>query len=93
MPRLRAAHRLPVRQNAIGFAPVDGRLDDLPGDDLALLLEVVVPAAELLQGPVVEGLLVVRYELLPIRRGQGGKGDFGHGDTSVSQNILLPFLL
>ena len=39
----RAAHRLPVRQNAIGFAPVDGRLDDLPGDDLALLLEVVVP--------------------------------------------------
>ncbi|MBR4089406.1 MAG: hypothetical protein IKK28_00810, partial [Mogibacterium sp.] len=60
------ADRISVLHDAIGFAAVDRSLYRLLGDDLLILLKMVVSSSKLLQRAVVERFLIVQNELVTI---------------------------
>ena len=75
-----AAGVLPVVLNAIGLRmpAVNSGFDGLTGDDLAVLLKVIITQSELLHSAVQEGSLVIRDELLTVRRLQRDKINRGY---------------
>lgn len=60
------ANGLPVLQDLISLAFVDGCLNRLAGNNLAFFLEVIVPSSEFLQGAVIERFLIIPDKLLPV---------------------------
>ena len=61
-----AADRLTVLYDSIGFAAINGFLDGLTGDDLAIFLKVIISKTEFLQCAIVERFLIVPDKLLTI---------------------------
>jgi len=78
-----AADGFSVEEDPVGVAVVDAFLYGRAGDDLAVLLVVLVAEAELDGCAVLEGLLVVLYELLAVGGVQGGEGDGHAGGDGV----------
>ena len=71
-----SANLFAFEADTVCLSTVDASLDGLSGDDFAGFLEMVVPAPELLQSTVVESILIVANELLPVFRFQWQKLDF-----------------
>ena len=71
-----AANFSAVHDNAVGFVLriVNAALDGVAGDDFAVIVDVVVALAELLQCAVFERPLVVENELLTVVGGERNEG-------------------
>ena len=73
-----AAHDLAVLSDAVGHSVADAFFDGLPGNNLPILLHMIVAATELFHRSVFECPLVVQNELFPIVCGQNGQRDVCH---------------
>ncbi len=78
-------------RDAIRFSPVDRLFYRFTGNDLTFFFKGVVSYAEFLKRPVIERLLIVKNEALPVFRSQGNKLDIIHFFASPDPD--LPFLL
>ena len=65
-------------QNPVCFAVggIDALLNGCAGDDLSILLKMIVPQPELFHRTILERLLIIKNELLTVIRFQRGKGYF-----------------
>ena len=61
-----AVMTFPVMVLTVGFAVVNGVLNRLPGNDLALFFKMGVSLTEFFQGTIVECFLIILHKTLPI---------------------------
>ena len=69
----------PVLHYPVCFAAVNGMFNSFAGYDLAVIFKMIVAAPEFFKRTVIECLLIIVYELLPIIRSQWNKYYFCHG--------------